>query len=82
MSIFKKKKIEQMKKITLDVPAVVKASVIKPTKCEVCKTVYQAKQRHINPVQDMVRLNGKYDLFTQCPICLNYNSVEFEDEEE
>lgn len=72
MSIFKKKKNEQVK---LDVPEVIKESVIKPTKCAGCFSVYQAKHRHIK---------NSYENFkkrvTFCPVCMTENDVEFEDD--
>ena len=84
MSIFKKKKTEQAKELLqpppLDVPEVIKESVIKPTKCEFCKTIYQAKQRHIKHVRDIGYIHERYTLYAQCPICSNYNFIEFEDD--
>lgn len=86
MSIFKKKKTVQAKELLANIkdmyPEVIKESKIKPTKCEFCKTIYQAKQKHIRHVRDIGNIHEKYKytLCVKCPICSNYNPIEFEDD--
>lgn len=90
MSIFKKKKKkkknelaeELLQSLKPDVPVVIKEAKIKPTKCEFCKTIYQAKQKHIKHVRDIGCIHERYTLYVQCPICTNYNAIEFEDDAE
>lgn len=55
-------------------PEVIKESVLKPTKCGGCHSIYQAKPKHIkgDPFHH-------YERKTICPICGYYNAVEFEE---
>lgn len=52
MSIFKKKKTEQAKELFANIkdmyPEVIQEGKLKPTKCEGCHSVYQAKPRQIS----------------------------------
>lgn len=82
MSIFNKKKpigeiiIEPPK---FDLPEVIKESKIKPTTCKYCRSIYQAKRKHIKGEQAIEFIRPKYYLLAQCPICNNFNEVEFEE---
>lgn len=84
MSIFKKKKkppIEEFIDITpkFDFPEVIKESKIKPTTCKFCRSIYQAKHKHIKGEQAIDFIRTTYYLLAQCPICNNFNEVEFEE---
>jgi hypothetical protein len=85
MSIFKKKPpIEvfcEIKPPKLDIPEVIKKSKIRPTKCKYCLSIYQAEHKHIKHERDIGYLHEHYNLFVQCPICSNFNEVEFEEAE-
>jgi hypothetical protein len=90
MSIFKRRKAKEFFKnlngadfvvIPPDVPVVVKKSVIKPTKCKACLTIYQANHSQIKSERDIGYIHPKYNLFAECPICHNFNEVEFEEGE-
>ena len=65
-----------------DVPEVIKLSKIKPTKCQHCLTVYQAQHKHLIRERDMGYIVDHGKIFTRCPICLNGNLAEFEDDKE
>ena len=91
MSFFKRSKtkkfLESLKKenmvvIMPDVPEVIKESKIKPTKCKYCKSTYQAKHKHIKGEQSIEFIRPIYKLLAQCPICKNFNEVEFEEDAE
>ena len=91
MSIFKRRKakefFENLHKADIivippDVPEVIKESKIKPTKCKYCKSTYQAKHNHIKGEQSLEFIRPIYKLLAQCPICKNYNEVEFEEDAE
>lgn len=90
MNIFKKKKIDLIAEnlakadyivIPSDVPEVIKESKIKPTKCKYCKSTYQAKHKHIKGEQSIEFIRPIYKLLAQCPLCNNFNEVEFEEAE-
>lgn len=87
MSIFKRSKAkafaESLKKENFIVippddtfPEVIKESKIKPTKCAGCRSIYQAKHKHLKMGFD----KGKK--ITECPLCHTENAVEFEEDAE
>lgn len=71
---------ELIQPLNFDLPEVIKPSKIKPTKCEFCKTIYQATPAHLKHDCDIGFLHERYNLFVQCPICKNYNTPEFEED--
>lgn len=83
LCIFKKKpQIEANNNIEppkSDLPEVIKESKIKPTTCKYCLSVYQAKHKHIKGEQSIEYLRPRFHLLAQCPICKNFNEVEFEE---
>lgn len=63
----------------VDVPEVLKESLIKPTVCEGCFSIYQAKHQHFVRERDIAYIDGRVKLHTVCPICGWHNKVEFEE---
>lgn len=55
---------------------IIKKSKIKPTTCEYCNSVFQAKYRDLkqHPLKTALEVN--------CPVCKNYNYVHFEEEKD
>ena len=90
MSFFKKKKpylmgeeiAKTINAMCADQPVIIKKSVIKPTKCKSCLTIYQADHKHIKSERDIVCIHPKFNLFSECPICKNLNEVKFEEAED
>lgn len=85
MSIFKKlrpiKPIDELcPPPVVDVPAVIKTSKIKPTKCAGCFSLYQAEHKHLIFERDIGFIYPRYTIYTMCPICRCHNKVEFEDD--
>lgn len=61
-----------------DIPALLKMSRIKPTKCEVCQSVYQAEWKHIKYDRNIAYI-ARQLIYTICPVCKSINKVEFEE---
>lgn len=82
MGIFKKKKPLDVKDIlqplNFDAPEIIKVSKIKPTRCARCFSIYQAKHEHFKFERDMGYITNKSIIYTECPVCKNFNKVEFE----
>ena len=74
----KRKKLIVQEHLIADIPRVIKESKIKPTRCEVCQSIYQAEWKHIKCDMDIAYINGHL-IYTRCPVCNCANRVEFEE---
>lgn len=82
--LFKRKKKEEPELTQpsfefVDVPMVIKRSVIKPTTCKFCRCTYQARHK------DLVGRCEGYSMLpkpsAKCPVCETMNFIVFEEDE-
>ena len=72
----KKPKAVTVEEEILDKPHIIKYPKIKPIKCSVCHCEYVGTYKHI---KDNI-FGSRYDRGIYCPICGNFNKVEFEED--